>query len=156
MYFLINCRLEECNFIKKRLRRRCFHVIIMKLFLRTPFLQNNLRETASKFLLKLFLIYFLFLLARFWSSVNSLSGYFERLCFFVGWFLTHWVIIAICFWQYICSKNWGSPLSWFLRQLISCEQKRKKIFSFSFCFSFLLSPSSQISIRTERNYVFDT
>ena len=28
--FLINCRLEDCNLIKKRLRNRCFHIIFLK------------------------------------------------------------------------------------------------------------------------------
>ena len=37
---------EACNFIKKSDWRRCFPVKFAK-FLRTPFLQNNLRTTAS-------------------------------------------------------------------------------------------------------------
>ena len=56
-----------------------------------------------------FCIFFFF----FWSSIKkcffiSLSGYFERLCFFICWYLIHGVITAICFWQYIFIVRTGA------------------------------------------------
>ena len=97
---------------------------MLRAFLRTPFLQKNVRESASTFLFQLFSKDLLIFLTRFWFDVkkwflNSLSGYFERLCFFIYLFLIYWVIV-ICFWSNIFSKDWGSSLSWFLRQLVCC------------------------------------
>ena len=65
------------------------------------------RLPASKFLFRLFsldlLIFFLRVskLSQRNGFFHSLLGYFERLCFFVCWILIHWVIIVVCFWQYV-------------------------------------------------------
>ena len=100
--FLINCRVEASNTIFIWLR--CFSLNIME-FLRTPSIQKNLRETVSAFLFKLFSTYLLIFLAHFWFSTRNR--------FLVCWFFIHWVISAICFWQYVFEENWYSLLSWF-------------------------------------------
>ena len=63
------------------------------------------------------------------------------------WFLIHQVIIAICFWEYIFSKNWGLRLSWFFKItcLLWAKEERTVFFSFLF-FLFILYPSSPSSI----------
>ena len=125
---IINYRLKACSFIK---RHRCFPLHIKK-FLRTPFLQKNLREAGRlllHFYLNCFQETFWIFLAHFWSSVDK--------CFFVCWFLIHQVIIAICFWQYVFSENWGSALSLFFK--ITCllwVKEERTDFFFSLFFRF--------------------
>ena len=64
----------------------------------------------------------------------------------VCWFLIHWVIIAICFWQYIFSENCGLLLSWYFKTTCLLWLKEEKtVFLFLLVFRFycLLHPQFQ-------------
>ena len=101
----------------------CLPVNIMK-FLRNSFFTDKPQETASAFLFKFFPVDLLIFLTRFRSSAKK--------CLFVRWFLIQWVIIAICFWQYIFNENFGSPISWFFKATFLLWVK--SLFPFSLCF----------------------
>ena len=97
--FLTNWRIMACNFIKRETLAKVLTCECHE-FLRTTFLQKNLRETASAFLFKFCSIDLLILVARFWSSA--------RKCFYICWILMHF--IAICFWQHNVTENSDLPL----------------------------------------------
>ena len=102
--------------------------------------------TSGRLLLHFYLTFFVNLLIFFGALLINPKGILFR-------FLIHQVIIAICFWEYIFSKNWGLRLSWFFK--ITCllwAKEERTVFFFFPVFSFLLYPSSPSSIkRTERN-----
>ena len=58
--------LKVCNILKKRLQHRCFSVRLAK-FLRTPSLKNDLRMTASEYLVNAYVPEQMFLRTSSWT-----------------------------------------------------------------------------------------
>ena len=93
--------MRNATLSKERLWHRYFPVSIIKFFKNTFLYRKISRRLLLHFCLNCFQSFGVFLV-RFWSSIkkcffHSLWGYFERIYFFICWFLIHWVIIAILF-----------------------------------------------------------
>ena len=99
--------MKNASLSEERLWHRCFPVNITKIFLRTPFLQKNLRETDSAFLFKLFSMDLLI----FWHVILRDNAFFW-LCSFWGTMifneLSHYNCLFLT--RYPYSVNWGSLL----------------------------------------------
>ena len=99
--FLMNCRLETCNFIKKEVLAQVFSREYYEIF-KNIFLQKNLKETTSAKLLKKTKIFILLSVWHPAAEVSQIPSYYLNIFLVEAWSSSKMLLseFVVCAWSF--------------------------------------------------------